>query len=49
MRPVQIWIPDVDAPGFAEAAHRQSREVAESSRARSDQEHVDDISEWPGE
>jgi hypothetical protein len=24
LRPVQIWVPDVKAPGFAEAARRQS-------------------------
>ncbi len=24
LRPLQIWVPDVSAPGFAEEAHRQS-------------------------
>jgi hypothetical protein len=28
MRPIQIWVPDTRAPGFAEEARRQSRLVA---------------------
>jgi hypothetical protein len=47
LRPVQIWVPDVDAPGFAEEAHRQSRAVARSSEAETDQAFVDSVSEWP--
>ena len=27
MRPIQIWVPDTRAPGFAEEAYRQSRLV----------------------
>lgn len=30
LRPVQIWLPDVKAPGFAEEARRQSRLAAEA-------------------
>jgi antidote-toxin recognition MazE-like antitoxin len=47
MRPVQIWVPDDRAPGFAEEAHRQSRAVASSAEARDDQAFVDSISIWP--
>lgn len=47
LRPVQIWVPDVRAPGFAEEAHRQSRAVAASGAAAADQAFVDSISEWP--
>jgi hypothetical protein len=47
LRPVQIWVPDVNAPGFAEEAHRQSRAVAESYEAETDQAFVDSVSEWP--
>lgn len=36
LRPVQIWVPDVRAPGFAEEAHRQSRAVAEGRSAVKD-------------
>ncbi len=33
LRPIQIWVPDVNASGFAEEAHRQSRAVAASREA----------------
>jgi hypothetical protein len=32
LRPIQIWVPDVRAPGFKEEAKRQSRIVAEADR-----------------
>jgi hypothetical protein len=47
LRPVQIWVPDVNAEGFAAEAHRQSRAVAVSDAADDDQAFVDTISEWP--
>jgi hypothetical protein len=47
LRPIQIWVPDVRAPGFAEEAHRQARAVADSRGAADDQAFVDSISEWP--
>ncbi len=49
LRPVQIWVPDVTAEGFAAEAHRQSRAVAASEHANDDQAFVDEISEWPAE
>ena len=30
LRPVQIWVPDTSAPGFAEECRRQSRLIRES-------------------
>ena len=36
LRPVQIWVPDVNAEGFAAEAHRQSRAVAVSDAADGD-------------
>jgi antidote-toxin recognition MazE-like antitoxin len=47
LRPVQIWVPDVNAEGFAAEAHRQSRAVAASDAGDDDQAFVDSISEWP--
>ncbi|HWE65463.1 MAG TPA: antitoxin MazE family protein [Acidimicrobiales bacterium] len=47
MRPVQIWVPDDRAPGFAEEAHCQSRAVATGGTATDDQAFVDSISFWP--
>ncbi len=47
LRPVQIWVPDVNAEGFTAEAHRQSRAVASSDAADDDQAFVDSVSEWP--
>jgi hypothetical protein len=49
LRPIQIWVPDVLSPAFAEQAHQQSRAVASSAAAEDDQEFVDAISDWPEE
>ncbi len=46
MRPIQIWVPDVTAPGFAEEALRQSHLIAASMHADDDQAFVDSISDW---
>ncbi len=45
MRRVEIWIPDVNAPGFREEAHRQSLLVANSKHAKEDQDFIDAISD----
>lgn len=45
LRPIQIWVPDVRAPGFAAEARRQSQVVAESAGAAADQAFIDSISE----
>ena len=45
MRPIQIWVPDVRATGFAEAAHRQSVDVAASVHASDDQAFIDALSQ----
>lgn len=49
LRPVQIWVPDDRAPGFAEEAHRQARAVAVGERSEEDQAFVDSVSIWPDE
>lgn len=48
-RPVQIWLPDMDAPEFGKEAHRQSLAAASSAHAEDDQAFVDAVSEWGGE
>lgn len=48
LRPVQIWVPDVRAPGFAAEAHRQSALAATSPLEHEDQAFVDAIS-WFGD
>ncbi len=45
LRPMQIWVPDVRAPGFAKEARRQSRLAAHSRHADEDQAFVDSISD----
>ena len=49
LRPVQIWVPDVTAEGFAAEAHRQSRAIAASQAADDDQSFVEAVSDWPEE
>ncbi len=44
LRPIQIWVPDVHALGYAQEARRQSRLAAESPRAGDDQAFVDAVS-----
>lgn len=47
LRPVQIWIPDVNSPEFIREARRQSLAVARSPHAADDQAFVDAITQWP--
>lgn len=46
LRPVQIWVPDVRAPGFAAKAHRQSLAVAHSRHSAEDQAFLDSVTDW---
>jgi hypothetical protein len=46
LRPIQIWVPDVDSRSFRAAAHRQSIAVANSAHEVIDQAFVDSISDW---
>jgi hypothetical protein len=47
LRPIQIWVPDVNAPEFGREAHRQSALIAASDQDAEDQAFVDAISaEW---
>lgn len=45
LRPLQVWVADTRAPGFAEEARRQSLLAAESAHAEVDQAFIDAISE----
>jgi len=49
LRPIQIWVPDVNSPEFAAEAHRQSALVAASPHAKEDQDFIDAISDWDDE
>jgi regulator of protease activity HflC (stomatin/prohibitin superfamily) len=45
LRPVQIWVPDVRARSFIAAARKQSKAVAASKYAKTDQRFIDAVSE----
>ena len=50
LRPVQIWVPDVQAPEFVAQAHRQSAAIAASEYEADDQAFVEAISvDWTAE
>jgi hypothetical protein len=44
LRPIQVWVPDTRSPKFAAEASRQSRRVASSRYAATDQAFIDAIS-----
>ena len=46
LRPIQIWVPDVDARTFRAAARRQSLAVANSPGEPDDQAFIEAISDW---
>lgn len=48
MKPVQIWVPDPQAPGFAETCRRQARAVAESDPAGDEiMRFIEGVHDWP--
>jgi hypothetical protein len=49
LRPVQIWVPDVRARAVVGAARKQSKAVAASGAAKTDQGFIDSVSEHLGE
>ena len=46
LRPIQIWVPDTQAPAFKLEARRQSLAVARSKLAEADQAFIAAISDW---
>jgi hypothetical protein len=44
LRPIQVWVPDVESREFAEEARRQSRAVAAGAGEPEDQAFIDAIS-----
>jgi len=45
LRPIQIWVPDVRSPQFADQAHRQSLAIASSRHEADDQAFVDAVAD----
>jgi hypothetical protein len=48
LRPIQIWVPDVNDPKFIAEAHRQSLAIANSPHEKEDQAFIDSISDLSG-
>jgi hypothetical protein len=46
LRPIQIWVPDVNSPAFRAEAHRQSLAVAASAQDGEDQAFIDALTDW---
>lgn len=49
LRPLQIWVPDTRAPGFAEEARRQSRLVAAAPDFDEVMDFIERTAAWPEE
>ena len=47
LRPIQIWVPDTRAPGFAEEARRQSRLIAAEADFDEVMTFLEANSAWP--
>ena len=48
LRPVQIWVPDTRAPGFAAKCRRQARAIAASDPAGDEiMRFIDGVRDWP--
>lgn len=45
LRPIQIWVPDVRSPKFAEQAHQQSLAIASSQHEADDQAFIDALAD----
>ena len=43
LRPIQIWVPDTRAPGFAEEVRRQCLLIAGSPQEADDQPFIDSV------
>ncbi len=48
LRPIQIWVPDTRAPGFAELCRRQSLAIAAFDAASDDLNlFIASVQDWP--
>lgn len=49
LRPVQIWVPNTKAPGFAAECRRQARLLNESGGEREAQDFIEHAADWGDE
>ena len=47
LRPVQLWLPDTSAPGFAGEMRRQSLLAAASAEEKEVLDWIEAVYEWP--
>jgi hypothetical protein len=47
LRPVQLWLPDTSAPGFAEEMRKQSLLAAASPGEKEVLDWIEAVYEWP--
>jgi hypothetical protein len=48
LKPLQIWVPDTHAPGFAEKCRVQSLAIARQDAAGAEAQHfIESTYEWP--
>jgi hypothetical protein len=45
LRPIQIWVPDTRAPGFAKECARQSQVIRDSAGEQDDMDFIERITE----
>jgi len=48
LRPIQIWVPDMESPIFAKEARRQALAVSRSAHASEDQDFINAITDRDG-
>ena len=49
LRPIQIWVPDVNSPEFKAEARRQSLLVAQSEQEQDDLNFIESLLDWGDE
>jgi hypothetical protein len=47
LRPVQMWLPDINSEAFRREAARQSRLVRESPGEKETMDFIEAITDWP--
>jgi hypothetical protein len=46
LKPVTLWLPDINSPEFKAQARRDAQLIRESEQAKEDQRFVDSFNEW---
>jgi hypothetical protein len=46
LRPIQIWVPDVNSEAYKAEVRRQCLDIANSPQEKEDQDFVESLFEW---